>query len=860
MRDLPSEVTPIPVLDDHNLGCQETAIKFDDEGFGADEFYVEYSGKMYQYDPNIINDDDFRNLLAAQENERCFRTLSDELAAPGTLPQGWNTAICADKIYIVHLSFSDKFPVISKSVKINSDLSIAITVHGQQLHPDHPIFNKCFIKSKQHILRFLSELDKFNICCGNFDEDFLELVPSVTVLSHAGQKAISAFREGNFCAISTDGVRYETTIRSVECSLLTNGTRCHSCSKYRGTLRSMRSRNTRSHLKDRISTQSRVAYTNLNKDELCGRLRHTKAQLKLLQARDKRIKGYLQETIKDCGIELNSDTSSDIASMMTENTSYVISNYKPDTFERLFWEEQLKANACKSPKRMRWHPMIIRLCLSLHLKSPSAYKTMRESGFIKLPCKRTLYDYSHCVKGISDFSPEVTRQLLREMKLTMLEEWQRYVVLLQDEIRIKEDLVYDKHSGELIGFVNLDSVGNDLLNYQERIQASFDSSTADSNLRLARYMLCLMVRGIATNFKFAFAHFPTYGITADELFSIMWRGVEYLEQAGVMVLATTCDGASPNRKFFKLHRQHNAPRDTLVYSTVNPFASEPRKLFFISDPPHLIKTARNCFANSYSHKRSRRMWRNHKDISWLHIVNLYEQQSAGLYRTVMKLTRSHVHLTSFSVMRVNLAAQVLSRSVANAIEASGCQQVTETVKFIRMFNKFFDCLNVRSINECTRTGNPDVRPYTDVNDPRFEWLQNDFLQYFAEWKEQVDNRQGVFTRKEKGQMMLSYQTLQGIEITVRSFVEACKFLLQQGAQFVLSEHFSQDPLEQWFGKQRQAGGWNENPTVQEFDYNTVNLRVQGSSLTAPVTGNTNMHREAMQFANDTPLEKRPRIS
>ena len=39
----------------------------------------------------------------------------------------------------------------------------------------------------------------------------------------------------------------------------------------------------------------------------------------------------------------------------------------------------------------------------------------------------------------------------------------------------------------------------------------------------------------------------------------------------------------------------------LVHKVTNPFSSEKRELFFFSDPPHLIKTARNCLA---SNKRS----------------------------------------------------------------------------------------------------------------------------------------------------------------------------------------------------------------------------------------------------------------
>jgi hypothetical protein len=45
----------------------------------------------------------------------------------------------------------------------------------------------------------------------------------------------------------------------------------------------------------------------------------------------------------------------------------------------------------------------------------------------------------------------------------------QYVGLLHDEIKIKADLVYNKHSGELIGFMNLDDVGNAVLNMEQRL-------------------------------------------------------------------------------------------------------------------------------------------------------------------------------------------------------------------------------------------------------------------------------------------------------------------------------------------------------------------------------------------------------
>lgn len=50
------------------------------------------------------------------------------------------------------------------------------------------------------------------------------------------------------------------------------------------------------------------------------------------------------------------------------------------------------------------------------------------------------------------FSSEVDQELITADRL---DEWQKYVIVILDEMHIKEDLVYEKHSGEFIGFANL---------------------------------------------------------------------------------------------------------------------------------------------------------------------------------------------------------------------------------------------------------------------------------------------------------------------------------------------------------------------------------------------------------------------
>jgi len=42
--------------------------------------------------------------------------------------------------------------------------------------------------------------------------------------------------------------------------------------------------------------------------------------------------------------------------------------------------------------------------------------------------------------------------------------------------------------------------------------------------------------------------------------------------------------------------------------------------------------------------------------------------------------------------------QALSSTVAKALEDTGGDEVTETVKFISMVDKFFDCLNVNNLS------------------------------------------------------------------------------------------------------------------------------------------------------------------
>ena len=266
---------------------------------------------------------------------------------------------------------------------------------------------------------------------------------------------------------------------------------------------------------------------------------------------------------------------------MQENSSKC--SLSPDSFEKVFWEQQEQAASVQKASLMRWHPLMIKWCLYLRHLSGSAYELLRNSG-LKLPSQRTLRDYSYISPTSIGFSNQVDQQLMEAANIAECEKFQKCVLLLVDEVHIKEDLVFDKHSGELLGYINLGETNNQLLDLERLV-------SDDQNQELASSIIVIMVRGLFTRLCFPYAQFSASTLSGDLLYDPIWEAVSRIEFCGFKVLAITADGASSNRRFFKLHD----PTAKFLHKTLNPHDPD-RYIFFFSDPPHLIKTTRNCWS------------------------------------------------------------------------------------------------------------------------------------------------------------------------------------------------------------------------------------------------------------------------
>ena len=142
-----------------------------------------------------------------------------------------------------------------------------------------------------------------------------------------------------------------------------------------------------------------------------------------------------------------------------------------------------------------------------------------------------------------------------------------------DEMKIKCNLVYDKVSGELIGFVDLGDPAVNVL------------ALEDAN-QLATHALVFIVQGLATKLCYYLGYFATRDATAFQIFPLFWEAVGILDlTVNLWVIACCCDGTSPHQRFFRMHSEFdgNTNRD-VVYRTLNFYSPDSYIYFFFRCP------------------------------------------------------------------------------------------------------------------------------------------------------------------------------------------------------------------------------------------------------------------------------------
>ncbi len=105
-------------------------------------------------------------------------------------------------------------------------------------------------------------------------------------------------------------------------------------------------------------TKAPVATTNPARIKLT--LQAQRLKCALLQKEFDDMKAELLKS----SVQIDNDLSRDLIGILDESRT------KMTPFMKLFWEQQKKLFSA-NPKGIRYHPMVIRFCLSLAAKSPS---------------------------------------------------------------------------------------------------------------------------------------------------------------------------------------------------------------------------------------------------------------------------------------------------------------------------------------------------------------------------------------------------------------------------------------------------------------------------------------------------------
>ena len=168
---------------------------------------------------------------------------------------------------------------------------------------------------------------------------------------------------------------------------------------------------------------------------------------------------------------------------------------------KFFLQEQIKLLQSSSSGR-GYHPQITRFALSVHGKSPSDYRELRDSSALVLPSERVLRDYRNYCTPKAGINKENVADL--HSKVASFRPTQWYVVLVMDAMKIQSNLVFDKSSGNLAGLTDL---GNPMTNF-----ACLPEEDA-----IATHALVFLLRGLCTDLKHVIAYFFTENVTSYQL-------------------------------------------------------------------------------------------------------------------------------------------------------------------------------------------------------------------------------------------------------------------------------------------------------------------------------------------------------
>lgn len=245
-----------------------------------------------------------------------------------------------------------------------------------------------------------------------------------------------------------------------------------------------------------------------------------------------------------------------------------------------------------------------------------------------------------------------------------MSEKNKLCVAMFDEIALKKRLIYSASSDIVEGYVDF---------------GMEEGRTGE----MADHALVFMLQGLHKKFKQPIAHYFVKGTISTQKL-VVKNVIKTVRDVGYTVVATVCDQGPTNVGALNLLKRFcGNPADS------NYFIVNKEKVFIIFDVPHLFKSIRNDFLNGGT------LVMANKKAKWSHIIQLEEKNRSTLHFT--KITKLHVDPKFRARMKVKLAAQILSNTVAAILKLlskiSNSREMLQSAEIIEDLDRLFDCTN-----------------------------------------------------------------------------------------------------------------------------------------------------------------------
>ena len=427
-----------------------------------------------------------------------------------------------------------------------------------------------------------------------------------------------------------------------------------------------------------------------------------------------------------------------------------------------FIETQIRMSR-RSKQGKRWSITDKTLALSIFYHSRKAYRLL--SKLFCLPSKSTLLRTLRKSNLSPGFNDKVFDAL--RLKVASMPEIDCQCAVTFDEISLKSALAYNSQRDVIEGFENFGELG----------QTKY----------MATHALVFMARGLSSKWKQPVGYFISSGpITGKILQSLTRSCVTKLTNIGLSVKALICDQGSNNRQFLETFEKVTSDRPFITVDSKN--------ISVIYDPPHLLKNIRNNF-------KKHGFIMNNQPIKWQYVTQFYCFDKSNTIRMAPKLHDKHIDLPPFSAMRVNLAAQVLSHSVAAGISTLSIlgkldAEAKHTASFIEMFDQIFNVFNSNSL-KCSQKFRHAIQK------------ESGHVQFLKDALTFLDTIQLPSRRK--------LPCLNGWKISINSLLALWADLnTNHGFKFLLTNRLNQDCLENMFSIVRSRRGHGDNPDPHQF--------------------------------------------